>query len=247
MHFSWFHLIPALEGYPDHVLTAGLCTLVIVILSLTAYAVAGKPEEALLPDQKLTLKNFFEFITESLCGFVESVMGHGSEKYIPIVGTMFIYILVNNLMGLLPGFSPATDNLNTTLSIGVFVFFLYNTMGFREHGVKYVKHFFGPSIVPMPKSNFILQTVAGVTIFGLGVFFLLIESVSHAVRPMSLGLRLYGNMTGDHTVLSIFLNLVPIGIPMIFYLLGLFVCFVQAFVFSLLSMVYISMATAHDH
>jgi F-type H+-transporting ATPase subunit a len=101
-------------------------------------------------------------------------------------------------------------------------------MGLKENGVGYLKHFLGPLIWLAP-------------------LLLPIELISHMVRPASLGLRLAGNMTGDHTVLGIFLNLVPIGVPMVFYVLGLFVCFLQAFVFSLLSMVYISMATAHDH
>jgi len=206
MHFSWFHLVPALEHYPDHVLTAGLCTLLIIGLSLFAYAVAGRPEEALIPSAKFSARNFFEVVVESLSGFVDSVMGHDGQIYLGIVGTMFIYILLNNLMGLVPGFNPATDNLNTTIAVGAFVFVLYNVLGMKEHGVAYLKHFLGPLIWLAP-------------------LLLPIELVSHMVRPVSLGLRLAGNMTGDHTVLSIFLNLVPIGVPMVFYLLGMFVCF----------------------
>jgi F-type H+-transporting ATPase subunit a len=228
MHFSWYHLIPALEKNPDHVLTAGLVTFLIVILSLLARSVAGTPQQALVPDSGLTLRSFFEFIVESLGGLVESVMGHGSEIYVGIVASIFIYVIVNNLFGLLPGFSPATENINATLSIGIFTFILYNVEGFRAHGIGYLKHFLGPLIWLFP-------------------LMLPLELISHVVRPLSLGLRLAGNMTGDHTVLSIFLNMAPIGVPMIFYGLGLFVCFVQAFVFSLLSMVYLSMATAHDH
>lgn len=228
MHFSWFHLIPALRVYPDHVLTAGFCTFLIMIVSLVGYAVAGDPKDALIPDQKFSIRGLYEIVVESLSGLVESVMGHGQEHYVPIVGAFFIYILFNNLLGLVPGFSPATDNINTTISCGLFVFVLYNVSGIREHGFAYLKHFLGPLIWLAP-------------------LMLPIELVSHVVRPVSLGLRLAGNMTGDHTVLSIFMNLVPIGVPMVFYLLGMFVCFVQAFVFSLLSMVYISLATAHDH
>jgi F-type H+-transporting ATPase subunit a len=228
MHFSWFHLIPGLEHYPDHVLTAGVCTLFIVVISLMANAVAGDPKEALVPAQKFTVRNLFEVVVESLTSFVESVLGHDNGIYVPVIGTLFIYILLNNILGLFPGVNPATDNLNTTLSCGLFVFVLYNVLGLKENGIAYLKHFLGPLIWLAP-------------------LMLPIELISHLVRPMSLGLRLFGNMTGDHTVLSIFLNLVPIGVPMVFYLLGMFICFVQAFVFSLLSMVYIQMATAHDH
>jgi F-type H+-transporting ATPase subunit a len=229
VHFSWFHyLIPATEKYPDHVLTAGLCTLLIALISLTAKAVAGTPEEALIPAPRFSLRNLFEFIVESLDNFVNSVVAEGGEIYVPVVASLFIYIFLNNVLGLFPGFSPATDNLNTTLAVGLFSFVLYNVEGLRAHGISYLKHFLGP-------------------IWWLAWLMLPIELISHMVRPLSLGLRLFGNMTGDHTVLSIFLNLVPVGVPMIFYGLGLFVCFVQAFVFSLLSMVYLSMATAHDH
>src|SRR5262249_25395312 len=133
------------------------------------------------------------------------------------------------IFGLFPGFNPATSNNNTTFALGVTSFLVYNVEGIRAQGlVSYIKHFMGP-------------------IIWLAPLMFVVEVVSHLVRPLSLGLRLSGNMTGDHTVLSIFLGLTPIGIPMIFYALGLFVCFVQAFVFSLLSMVYLSMATAHDH
>jgi len=228
LHFTWFHLSSVLEKYPDHVLTAGFCTLLLAVLCVLAKAVAGTPEQALIPAPKISLRNFFEVIVESLTGFVDSVMSHDGQVYLPVVATMFIYIFINNVFGLFPGFSPATDNLNTTLSIGLFSFVLYNIEGLRAHGIAYVKHFLGPLIWLAP-------------------LMLPIELISQLVRPLSLGLRLFGNMTGDHTVLSIFLDLVPLGIPIIFYALGLFVCFVQAFVFSLLSMVYLSMATAHDH
>lgn len=229
MHFSWFHhFIPATHNIPDHVLTAGFCTLLIMGISLTAKAVAGTPEQALIPSSKFSLRSLFELIVEGLSGLVESVMGKGHENMIPIIGSLFLYILFNNFLGLVPGFAPATDNLNATLACGLSVFVLYNAMGIKEHGLAYFKHFLGPMLLLAP-------------------LMLPIELISHLVRPMSLGLRLFGNMTGDHTVLAIFLNLVPVGVPVIFYLLGMFVCFVQAFVFSLLSMVYISLATAHDH
>jgi F-type H+-transporting ATPase subunit a len=226
-HFSWFQYL-GLTNIPDHVVTAGFCTLLIIALSLIAYSVAGKPQEAVNPDSKLTLRSFFEVVVESLLGFVESSLGHDGHKYLTIIGSLFIYILINNLIGLVPGFNPPTSNLNTTLSVGLLVFVLYNVQGLREHGVGYLKHFMGPLIWLAP-------------------LLLPIELISHMVRPMSLGLRLFGNMTGDHMVLNVFLELVPLGVPMIFYMLGMFICFLQAFVFSLLSMVYVSMATAHDH
>jgi F-type H+-transporting ATPase subunit a len=133
-------------------------------------------------------------------------------------------------LGLIPGFSPATDNFNTTLALGIFVFLYYNYQGIKEQGLwGHIKHFMGP-------------------VWYLAILIFPIELISHAVRPLSLGLRLQGNMKGDHLVLSIFSGLVPYLVPIPFYVIGLFVCFMQAFVFTLLTMVYISLSTAtHDH
>jgi F-type H+-transporting ATPase subunit a len=227
LHFTWFHLIPGLAPY-DHVVTAATCTLIVIFISLFAYAVAGKPEEALLPDQKFTARGFFEVVVESISSLLESVMGEEGQIYLGITGSIFIYILVLNFFGLVPGFAPASSNMNTTLAVGLFSFVLYNFEGIRAHGFGYAKHFLGP-------------------LLWLAPLMLPLELISHMVRPVTLGLRLFGNMTGDHAVLGAFIGLVPIGVPMAFYALGMFVCFMQAFIFTLLSMVYISMATAHDH
>ena len=143
---------------------------------------------------------------------------------------LFTVVFTNNLIGLLPGFLPPTDNFNTTLALGIFVFLYYNYQGIRAQGiVGHIKHFMGP-------------------VWYLAILIFPIELISHTVRPLSLGLRLKGNMEGDHLVLSIFSGLVPYIVPIPFYVIGLFVCFMQAFVFTLLTMVYISLATAHhDH
>src|SRR5271156_1008587 len=98
---------------------AGLCTLLIAIISVVAASLAGKPQEALVPAGKLTARGLFEVSVESLAGLTENIIGHDFKLYLPITGSLFIYIFINNTMGLFPGFSPATDNLNTTLSIGL--------------------------------------------------------------------------------------------------------------------------------
>ena len=130
------------------------------------------------------------------------------------------------MLGLLPGFTSASDNINTTLAIGLIVFVFYNREGIKEQGVwNYAKHFLGP-------------------VWWIAPLLFVVEIVSHVFRPFTLGLRLMGNMKGDHTVLTAFLDLVPLVVPVIFYGLGLFVSVVQALVFTLLSMVYVSMAVA---
>ena len=151
-----------------------------------------------------------------------------NRKYLPFVGTIFIYILFSNLLGLIPGFSMPTDSILFNLGIALVVFVLYNYWGIREVGaVAYFKHLLGP-------------------IWWIAPLLLVIEIISHIVRPISLSLRLFGNMTGDHIVLAVFTDLTKYVFPVIFYGLGTFVCLMQAFVFTLLTMIYIRFAVAHD-
>jgi F-type H+-transporting ATPase subunit a len=228
VHFNWTQLIPGVTHEYIHVATGALVTILIVLMSIVARLALGNGEMAVTPAGKVSIKGIFEVVVEFVVGLVNMVIGEHGKKYIPMFGAIFLYIFLNNLMGLVPGMTPATDNLNTTVAIGAFTFLTYNFLGVKENGLAYFKHFLGP-------------------VLWLAPLMLPIELISHSVRPLSLGLRLAGNMTGDHTALSIFLDLAPYGVPVIFYALGTFVCFIQAFVFTLLSMVYVSMATAHDH
>ena len=140
----------------------------------------------------------------------------------------FLFIFISNLLGVFPGFYPASQNLNSTLACSLVIFVAYNYLGFKEHGVGYLKQFMGPVIYLAPLMIFI-------------------EVVSHLVRPASLSLRLFWNMFGDHLVLQIFSNLTPYIVPAIFIGLGVFVSFLQAFIFTILSSIYISLSTSHDH
>jgi F-type H+-transporting ATPase subunit a len=135
---------------------------------------------------------------------------------------------VSNLTGLIPGFLPPTSHPSTNFAISITVFLFYNYEGVRENGVGYLKHFLGPVLFLAP-------------------MMVILELIQHIVRPASLGLRLLGNISGDHMVLGLFSDLTPLVLPVIFFGLGLFVSFIQAFVFTLLSTIYISMAIAHDH
>lgn len=229
VHFNWLQMIPGVGHHYMHVATAIVVTLILTLLSIAARLALGNGEKAIQPAGKFSIKGLFEVITEFITSLIDMVAGPRGRIYVPMFGSVFIFVFVNNITGLLPGMTPATDNANTTIAIGLFIFVVYNSLGVKEHGVvDYLKHFMGP-------------------ILWLAPLMFVIEMVSHFVRPMSLGLRLAGNMQGDHTVLGIFLDKTEYVIPVIFYGLGLFVCFMQAFVFTLLSMVYVSMATAHDH
>lgn len=231
--FTWFSLIPGLHGVPEHVIGSIFVSMLLILSTWVARAqllkVVSRPDGGLIPESKLTFRNFFEIAAEGLYKLTQNVMGeHDAKRFYPVIGSLFVFIFACNLIGLIPGFLPPTDNLNTTLAIGVFVFFYYNYVGFKEHGAGYLKHFLGP-------------------VWWLAPLLLVIEVASHVFRPLSLALRLRGNIMGDHVVLSVFSDLVPYLLPVVFYGIGLFVAFIQAFVFSLLTMVYISLSTSHDH
>jgi F-type H+-transporting ATPase subunit a len=220
-----------------HIASAGFIAVVLLIISFLAGLKLRNIEKCLIPPKKISLASLFDTVAEGILNILEGVMparqgGGGGEsraiKFFPLIGSIFIYIFCCNLLSVIPGFVPPTDNINTNLPIALTIFVYYHFMGFREHGIKgYMKHFAGPIVWLAP------------LMFSL-------EIVSHCVRPVSLSVRLFGNITGDHMVLGIFSNLIPLFIPVIFLMLALFVAFIQAFVFSLLSTVYIALATEHE-
>jgi F-type H+-transporting ATPase subunit a len=227
VHFTWLDLFHV-DHHMLHVYLGFVVTGIIVVMSVAARVALGNGEAAIVPASRFGIKGFFEMIVEFINSLVGMVMGDHGHHFVPLFASVFFYIFLNNILGLVPGWGAATANMNTALAVGLFIFVTYNFLGIKENGLGYLKHFLGPMMLLAP-------------------LMLPLEIISHVVRPMSLGLRLSGNMTGDHTVLGIFLDLVPYGVPVIFYGLGTFVSFVQAFVFTLLSMIYIAMATAHDH
>jgi F-type H+-transporting ATPase subunit a len=227
-HFSWFTLF-GLEHY-DHVLGAILVVLFLIFASYKIRKNLSK-EGSVLPDEKFSLRTIFEILTiDFLLDLFTSVMGsrEKAKRYFPLLGTSFVFILFANLLGLIPGFLPPTGNFNTPVACALVVFVMYNYYGFKENGIGYLKQFAGPMIYIAP-------------------LIFVIELVSHLVRPVSLSLRLFWNVTGDHLVVGIFTNLIHLVIPALFMALGLFVAFLQAFVFTILSAIYISLAVAHEH
>jgi F-type H+-transporting ATPase subunit a len=229
IHFNWTQLIPAVGHHYIHVATMAAAIIFILLLGIIARAALGSGEVAVAPAKSFGVKAIFEALVDFIVAIVDMVLGEDGRKHVPMFAAIFLFVFINNFVGLVPGMTPATDNINTTLALGIFIFVVYNALGFKEHGIGYLKQFLGPLLFLAP-------------------LMLIIEVISHLVRPMSLGLRLQGNMLGDHTVLGLFLDLAGYyGVPVIFYGLGLFVCFMQAFVFTMLSMIYVSMAISHDH
>ena len=229
VHFNWTQLIPGVGHHYIHVATLIVSAIILIVLGLWARAALNFGGMSSEPAKKFGMKAVFEAIVDFIVSISDMVIGEEGRKYVPMFASIFLFVLINNFLGLVPGMTPATDNINTTIALGIFVFFVYNFLGLKEHGILYLKQFLGPLLILAP-------------------LMVVIELMSHFVRPMSLGLRLQGNMMGDHTVLSLFLNLAPYyGLPVIFYGLGLFVCFMQAFVFTMLTMIYVSLAISHDH
>lgn len=221
----------------SHVIFSGVAFVFIVGLGAVVRGKFTDKEKALIPEGKFTLRNMIETIFEGVMGMMADMMGEKqARKFFPLIATLSLWILFSNLMGLIPGLAPPTSNLNTNLAPALVIFIAYNIAGLREQGlVNYIKHFMGPVIFIAP-------------------LMFLIELVGHAFRPISLGVRLTGNMTGDHMVLGAFGNLAemimgfPIGLTIPFLFLGLMVCVIQTLVFALLSSVYIALAVEHtDH
>lgn len=183
--------------------------------------------------RKLSLKNpkpsqqILEIGVESLERLLEEIIGKKGKDYLAPLGTFGVLIFFSNLSGFIPGFMPPTATLLVTISLGLCSFITYNFIGLYKGGFSYIKHFLGP-------------------IAALAIIFVPVELASHLSRPFSLGVRLFCNIFGDHQVGHIFLKLAPLGIPVPFILLGLFVAFMQTFIFVLLSAVYIAMALPHE-
>jgi len=238
--------ILTLPGIPDHVTYTWL-----VMILLTAAAFAASRRVALVPRG---LQNFMEVVLEQFLSMIDDVMGRSGRRYLPLIATLGLFILVGNLLSLVPGLAGPTSNLNTTAACALVVFFAYHAIGIRANGLgRYLKHFMGP--VP-----------------ALAPLMIPIELISHLARPLSLSLRLFGNMTGGHILLAIIFFLMGLdgligwalsgsaagavigglgGLIMIVFTVGflfplkILVSFLQAFIFVMLTMLYIAGATEH--
>jgi F-type H+-transporting ATPase subunit a len=221
--FTWLGSL----GLPDSIATSVLVATLLILFALSARARLASAN-AVEPEDGVTVRNIAETFVEAIHGMAEGVIGHGAERYVPLLATLFSFILIANLLGLVPGFSPATADFNITFGIGLVSFAAYNYYGARAHGAGYLKQFLGPMLLLAP-------------------LMLVVELFSHSFRPISLGIRLYANMFADHQVVDLFTKMTKVGIPVLFYMLGAFVCVVQAFVFTMLTAIYIALAISHDH
>lgn len=197
------------------------------------FTAARESKEGLIPPKKVSLFWFFDLIMETFIRYHDSVVGKENRKFAPFTASIFFFILILNLIGLIPGMPAATTTVWLNVGMALVVFVHFNWQGVREHGaVGYLKHFMGP-------------------LWFIAPFIFVLEIFGTCLRVLTLNLRLYWNITADHIVLGLFTDLVNLGFPVYgllafpFYGLGLFVSFMQAFIFTTLTMVYILLATEH--
>ncbi len=214
------------EVIPHNVTYAFLASIILVVMALMV-----KGSLRLVPRG---FQNFVEMIVEAIYKLVDENIGHHFAKtFFPFICTIFIYILICNFMGLVPGFTSATSNVNTNAAMAVPVFLATHYYGIRVHGTKYINHFLGPirSIAALP----------------LMILMFVIEIIGHFARPLTLTVRLFGNMVAKHILLLVLAILAPWIIPTAILGLGVLVSVVQALVFALLSTLYLAGAVEEAH
>ncbi len=207
---------------PDAALMALLLLAVIFVL----FRLAARRYDR---DRPGKVQSFLEMLVSFLRGLVEETIGEGAAKaYLPIIGGLFVFIALGNLFGVFFFLQPPTGSLSTTVALAIVAFLYFNAQGIREHGVLgYLKHFMGPMLLIAP-------------------LFFVIEIIGTVARVLSLSLRLFMNIFGEHTTTAVFASLVPIVVPWPMMALGIFTAFLQAYVFALLTAVYVGIAVAHE-
>lgn len=211
---------------PDAPITNAFAMELLVFALLLAYFIAVRL--TLSVEKPAAVQHLAEMTNEFVTEQGESIIGHGYERFVSYLTVLVLFILLANLMGLVPGLESPTANPVVPLGFALVTFLYYHYHGVRENGFAYVKQFLGP-------------------VWWLYPLLLPIEIISHLARVLSLTVRLYANMFAGDLVTLAFFSLVPIGIPLIFLGLHFGVAIVQAYVFFLLAAIYLSLAVAHDH
>ena len=230
--FAWLMgLVGAQPIKPNAPITDAFALEMLVVLGLILFFVLVRL--SLSVEKPGAAQQIAEMVHEFVGGMGDQVIGHGYERFQSFATCVFLVVLINNMIGLVSGLIPGvvtpTGQPVVPLGIALMTFIYYNFHGFRVQGpVKYIKHFAGP----MP---------------ALSPLMFPIEIVSHLARIMSLTIRLYANMLASDLLYLVWFSLIPIAIPAVFLGLHFFVSIIQAFVFMLLTMIYLSLAVAHDH
>jgi F-type H+-transporting ATPase subunit a len=212
--------------YPEAPISNAVAMEVIVVALLLVYFVAVRA--SLSVDRPNGVAHSAEMVHEFVSGQAESIVGHGYEKFVGYLSVLALFILVMNLLGLIPGLMSPTSNQVVPLGLALVTFVYYHYHGIRSNGAGYIKQFLGP-------------------VWWLAPLMLIIEVVSHLARVLSLTVRLYANMFAGDLVTLAFFSLIPVGVPLIFLGLHLGVSVIQTYVFMLLATIYLSLAVSHEH
>lgn len=203
---------------PDHVINA----LLVLLISLIVFPLVSRRISRENPGH---FQQILELVVGGLKGLLRDIVGHEGDRFLFIIGGFAAFIFVSNIFGIFFFLQPPTSNPNTTFALAICAFLYYNYQGIRTQGVvHYVKHFMGP--LPL-----------------LAPLMFPIEIIGHFARILSLGMRLFGNIFGEHSATGIFMGILPFVIPWPMMGLGIFGAFLQTFVFIMLTMVYIAGAT----
>ena len=224
MVYGWVNMTytPAEKVIPDHVVFA----LLLFLFSAIFFPLMRRSFSMEKPGK---IQQILELSLEFLNAQMEEIIGHGGKRYLPLVATLGIFILLMNMIGLVPGFLSPTSNINVTVGCALTVFLYYNFLGIKKHGIlKYLKHFAGP-------------------IWWLAPLMFPIEIISHLARPFSLSVRLFANIFGEDLIILVFFSLVPFILPLPIMGLAIFTSFLQAFIFMVLTMIYVQGAIGEEH
>ena len=214
---------------------------VLILAGISVKQAVSGENGGVMPDEGVSIRNVIEVIIQALGDLGETTIGSEWRRYFPIVGTTFFFVLISNVMSLIPGLLGSTSDANVTFAWAIISFAVYNYVGIKQHGWKYIYQFMGPGLweLELGGKHYHVRVLAP--------FFLPLEIVLHGARILTLGIRLLANMFADHKVVVIWLGLVPVALPAIFMGLGLLVSCLQAFVFALLTMIYIGQALEEPH
>jgi len=206
---------------PDHVIMAAL----VLVISAIIFPIAAR---RISRDNPGTFQHILEVTVSALKGLLHEIIGHEGDRYLYIIGAFAVFIFISNMFGLFFFLQPPTSNPNTTFALAITSFLYFNFQGIRRQGIlHYLKHFAGP-------------------IWWLAPLMFPIEIIGNFARVLSLGMRLFGNIFGEHTATGIFMGMLPFVVPWPMMGLGIFGAFLQTFVFIMLTMVYISGAIAAE-
>jgi F-type H+-transporting ATPase subunit a len=207
--------------------------LLVLLLAVRVQPAIANQDSAVVPETRLTLRTVFEIWVGYWYGMMKDMMGpKRAKRYFPLIGALSVFIVLSNALGLIPGFTPPTSNWNITLGCAALVFIMFNYYGFKEGGLGYVKHLFGPWL--------------GWPYIPVNLLLFVVETFSLFIRPLTLSIRLMLNMAVDHLLVTIMLGMVALFLPIPVLVLGTLICIVQVLVFCLLTSIYITLATEHD-